>query len=158
MAHNLKTVLASAIKSGDFIEIERLLSSGRRVEVEELLDDLARDESEDSLAMAVYGAALHALNRSPHSQSLQELVVSLLVNPLCHYPGAYSLVLHHAREAARLNPGDVEWMEQVLFFARVPECPLPQDEASSLARKVLAINPQSVVATEILSKSARPKP
>ena len=78
-----------------------------------------------------------------------ELAVEVLIHPLCHIEGAYSIALFHSRELLKLEYNEKN-LEMILFFYDIPEKLVTRSEAESIARELLTIAPENKVALRVL--------
>ena len=139
-------------------ELSRLILSGEYEKAAELWISLERKEKARLLIyiawstenLAVYGFIEYLLQKKEdpfwHSVAAQMMLV-----PLCHIEGAYSLGLYHIRKAALLEPDNIEHKEFMLAFHDSPEPLLTKQEAISIAQEVLAVDSKSEKAIQILT-------
>jgi len=73
-----------------------------------------------------------------------------MASALNHLQGAYLVALFHARQAVSLNPDDVGLWEYLLLFHDIPERLIGDDEAVQIAKRILTIKPESIVARRVV--------
>lgn len=88
---------------------------------------------------------------------LHYLAAELLSMPLCHINGAYESALFHARKAIELDPDDISYKEYILFFHRLPNTIISDEEVITFATEVLSEIPDSKVALDILNDMKKNK-
>ena len=86
--------------------------------------------------------------RETKEMSWLDVIVELLLNPLCHIEGAYSMAVFYAKELLK-RCHTVENLEQMLFFSELPEEVLSEAEARNIARQILAQDPENEKALTI---------
>ncbi len=84
----------------------------------------------------------------------QYLASEVMATALNHLQGAYLVALFHARQALSLNPDDVGLWEYILLFHDIPEQLIGDDEAVQIAKRILTIKPDSVVARRVVGPTA----
>lgn len=80
-----------------------------------------------------------------------EVIVKLMLNPLCFVEGAYSVALFYAREMLKIEYS-IENLEQLLFFYELPEAILEREEADNIIKNLLELDPQNHIALECFKK------
>lgn len=68
---------------------------------------------------------------------------------MCFIEGAYSIALFHSRELLEMKLC-ITNLERILFFHNIPEKLVEDDEAELVAKKIIEIEPNNIVALEIL--------
>lgn len=74
----------------------------------------------------------------------------LLCQALCHIPGAYFSAYYHASKAVEMAPNDTSLKEYMLFFNCVPDRPMPDSVAESIANQLILTNPDNKAALDAL--------
>lgn len=86
---------------------------------------------------------------------MHDLAYLLMVQPLCHLDYAYFIAYKHAKRAAQLTDyADVSLLENLLFLQGVPDRIVEDEEAEEVARKILMINAENVLANKWLKGRA----
>ena len=137
-------------------QLKSCLSQGKYNEARELLkeiDDLSIRDIIMSIAyetenIFVY-SFIHYMISMTHKKNWIELGIDVMINPLCFLDGAYSVALFHARELLNCEKS-IANQERILFFYNLPEKLICADEAKDIANEILKIDPQNVVALNIL--------
>ena len=86
------------------------------------------------------------------SAELHSIASGLLANVFTYVQGAYYLAYDHMLKASHLEPDNYEYLGGLLLFYYVPEKILEKDDALIIAKKILSINPESVVSKEIINE------
>ncbi|MBQ6459758.1 MAG: hypothetical protein IJJ35_09180, partial [Exiguobacterium sp.] len=82
---------------------------------------------------------------------LHDLAFQVQSQPLCHIEGAYTSSLYHAQRAVDLtDAADVKRLENLLFLNIVPEKIVSDEQAKSIAKKILVLDPTNEVAKDTL--------
>ena len=137
-------------------QLKSCLSQGKYNEARELLkeiDDLSIRDIIMSIAyetenIFVY-SFIHYMISMTHKKNWIELGIDVMINPLCFLDGAYSVALFKARELLNCEKS-IANQERILFFYNIPEKLICADEAKDIANEILKIDPQNVVALNIL--------
>jgi hypothetical protein len=79
------------------------------------------------------------------------LAAMVLCQPLCHLNHAYFAAYYHAQRAIELAPNDDSLKEFILFFHCVPDRPMPDDLAFSIATGLLTSQPENKAALGCLN-------
>lgn len=77
-----------------------------------------------------------------------ELAIDIMIHPLCHIEGAYSVALFHAREVLSIEKS-IGNLERILFFYNIPEKLVDEQEAKIIAKEILKIEPNNQVALAV---------
>ena len=77
-----------------------------------------------------------------------ELAIEIMLNPLCHIEGAYSVALFHTRELLA-KERNVKNLEMMIFFYHLPEKLVNDKEAKGIAKEILRIEPYNKVALDV---------
>jgi len=146
LGENVSGKLQKLILACDFENSKKILSSYNGNERRGVLIDIAWTTEN----LAVYGFVEYLL-RDKEDPFWHSVAAQMMLVPLCHVEGAYSLGLCHIRKAALLEPDNIEHKEFMLAFHDLPEPLLTKQEAISIAQEVLAVDPASEKAIQILS-------
>lgn len=138
-------------------QLKSCLSQGKYNEARELLkeiDDLSIRDIIMSIAyetenIFVY-SFIHYMINMTHKKSWIELSIDVMINPLCFLEGAYSIALFHSRELFNCEKS-IANQERLLFFYNIPEKLISDDEARDIANEILKIDPQNVIALNVLN-------
>ena len=139
-------------------DLSELLTSTRFDEAEILCKDMKVEEVADLMlksayeteSITVYGFAMYMKERHD-KKSWLNIMFDLMINPLCFIEGAYALAAVHARELIGIDES-VENLEKLLFIYNSPENVISEEEAKRVATKILEIEPQNVIALEVLGR------
>lgn len=141
----MENTFESFVESGDFKEAEKLFFKTDSTKVRDSLLRIGYDKE----SIVPY-SFLCSLLIEHESSELHYLASELLSNPLCFLTGAYNAALYHARMAIELSPNDINYKEYILLFYNIPEKLITKEEAVSIATEILSVNPNSIVAKDIL--------
>ena len=134
-------------------QLKSCLSQGKYNEARELLkeiDDLSIRDIIMSIAYETENIFVYSfIHYMTHKKNWIELGIDVMINPLCFLDGAYSVALFHARELLNCEKS-IANQERILFFYNIPEKLICADEAKDIANEILKIDPQNVVALNIL--------
>jgi tetratricopeptide (TPR) repeat protein len=142
----MKNTFESMITLGDFQEAKKIFLQMNSSETRDSLLKIGYDTE----SIAPYSFLCGLLIESESSE-LHYMASELLSNPLCFLAGAYNAALYHARRAAELSPNDISYKEYILLFYNIPEKLIPKEEAICIATEILSVNPNSIVAKDVLS-------
>jgi hypothetical protein len=85
--------------------------------------------------------------------ALHEMAFRLMVVPLSYLDGAYYAALYHARRCVELTDRqDIKYLSNLLFLHQIPDKVVSEEEAYDTARRMLALDPDHVLAKEFLNK------
>lgn len=96
----------------------------------------------------VYSFIQYMISKT-NSPLWSELAFDVMLHALCFIEGAYSVALFHARELLELEYNAIN-LERILFFYDIPEKLIKKNEAESIAKELLNIEPDDKVALRIL--------
>lgn len=138
-----------------FDNLNRYISEGRYAEAEILVSSEDRSLREvflnmayDTESIAICTFLIYMYNK--HTDTIWlDLIIEIMLNPLCHIEGAYSVALFYARELVRVSPS-VRNREQLLFFYQLPEKLISEDEAIEVSKEILKQEPDNMVAKKVL--------
>ena len=140
----METVLNKLIFEGKYFEAEEIVKKMSAKEQRDEIMNLAYD----SESIAVY-SFLRYMTEKNKTQFWLDLTIDVMINPLCFIEGAYSIALFHARELLEINLSSKN-LERILFFYNIPEKLVKNTEAKLVAKKIIEIEPDNIVALEIL--------
>ena len=143
MSNNLETFIVS----GRFKEVKDIYQTTDFETFKNDLLTLAYDnENLSNYSVLVY------LILETENDKLHDLAFQVLSQPLCHIGGAYASSLYHAQRAVDLTNGaDVKRLENLLFLNIVPEKIVSDEQAKSIAKKILVLDPTNEVAKDALN-------
>jgi hypothetical protein len=85
--------------------------------------------------------------------ALHEMAFRLMVVPLSYLDGAYYAALYHARRCVELTDRqDIKYLSNLLFLHQIPDKVVSEEEAYDTAKRMLALDPDHVLAKEFLNK------
>lgn len=85
--------------------------------------------------------------------ALHEMAFRLMVVPLSYLDGAYYAALYHARRCVELTDRqDIRYLSNLLFLHQIPDKVVSEEEAYDTAKRMLALDPDHVLAKEFLNK------
>ena len=97
--------------------------------------------------ISIYGFIQYMIYTTKRTE-WHELAIDVMLHPLCHIEGAYSIALFHSRELLAIVKS-VENLERILFFYNCPEKLVDKEEAQNIAAEILGIEPKNIAALEI---------
>lgn len=107
-------------------------------------------------SIAVVGFALYLFGHTG-DYFWYDCIISLLLNPLCHIEGAYSLAFRYAKTVLA-HERNADNLLQVLFFNSIPEKLLSDADALRIAEEIIALCPDHPTAGIITDRLSRTKP
>lgn len=138
------------------MKIKELILEGFYCDAEKVLLELNQNEQKDLIMSLAYDTEsisvysfLRYMSEKNRTQFWLELIIDVMINPLCFIEGAYSTALFHTRELLKMN-SSVTNMERILFFYNIPEKLVGHTEAKLVAKEIISVEPNNVVALEIL--------
>ena len=138
------------------MKIKELILEGFYCDAEKVLLELNQNEQKDLIMSLAYDTEsisvysfLRYMSEKNRTQFWLELIIDVMINPLCFIEGAYSTALFHTRELLKIN-SSVTNMERILFFYNIPEKLVGHTEAKLVAKEIISVEPNNVVALEIL--------
>lgn len=137
-------------------KLKKLVIEGLYQEAEELIvkspsnirRDLIMNLAYDTERIAIYSFLIYISGKNK-TQFWLELIIDIMINPLCFIEGAYSVALFHTRELLKVD-SSVKNMERLLFFHDIPEKLVEDTEAELVTREIIRIEPNNRVANCIL--------
>lgn len=139
----MNSQLYELIMKVDFKAAEKLFLKMSDDEQIEVIQELVYDTE----SMIIY-AFLEYVNKNDERISIHEIEFTILTNALCHIEGAYQMALYHNQRLLELVPNTVKYMEWMLSFYAVKV--IDKERALNLAKKILEVDANSVVAKNIL--------
>lgn len=138
--------------------LETLIVSGRFKEVKDIYQTTDFETFKNDLLTLAYDnedlsnySVLVYLLLDTEDDKLHDLAFQVLSQPLCHIEGAYTSSLYHAQRAVDLtDAADVKRLENLLFLNIVPEKIVSDEQAKSIAEKILVLDPTNEVAKDTL--------
>jgi hypothetical protein len=140
------STLKSYIQSLNVDGATRFMEAKSVEELRNLLLEYAFDEKD----VRVYTLMSAVIRRDP-KWAWHYLTSLILCQPFCSIKGAYFAAYFHACEASRLDPNNVLLKEHALFFNGVPDKPMDDPTAKSVAEDLLEIDPDNEVAKRLLA-------
>lgn len=133
------------VLSGNFVQAKHLSS---QMDMESLRDSLflIAYEKED---ITPYGFVNYLLLEKETAE-LHFLASFLLSMALNHMDGSYQTALFHATKASELEPNDITYMENLLFFYEIPDQLLSKGRATDIASQILKKEPDNQIALSVL--------
>ncbi len=132
------------IFGGNYHLAEDICGKMKPSDVRDVLLTLAYDTE----SICIYSFIRYMISKT-NSPVWIELAIDVMVHPLCHVEGAYSIALFHSRELLKLEY-NAKNLEMILFFYDIPEKLIIRSEAESIAKVLLTIEPDNKVALRIL--------
>ncbi|MCV9899902.1 hypothetical protein OKS35_07160 [Exiguobacterium sp. N5] len=138
--------------------LETLIVSGRFKEVKDIYQTTDFETFKNDLLTLAYDnenlsnySVLVYLLLDTEDDKLHDLAFQVLSQPLGHIEGAYTSSLYHAQRAVDLtDAADVKRLENLLFLNIVPEKIVSDEQAKSIAEKILVLDPTNEVAKDTL--------
>ncbi|WP_088012311.1 hypothetical protein [Gottfriedia acidiceleris] len=136
-----------AILSGDFIKARELSSN---MDGESLLEELFLIAYEEE-SIAPYAFANFQLLEEESSEN--HYMISFILSMALNYlEGAYQASFHHAKKAMELSPEDNSYKEYILYFNKLPERLLSNEEAIEVANSILENDPINTTALSVINE------
>lgn len=137
-------------------ELTRLIFEGQYFATEKKIASLGDNEKKklilllayDSESIAIYSFVRYMVEKYK-TQFWLELSIDIMINPLCFVEGAYSIALFHAKELLEMDLS-IKNLERILFFYNIPEKLIDDAEAEAIAKKIIELEPENIVALEVL--------
>lgn len=138
------------------MKIKKMILEGFYCDAEKALLKISPNEQRDVIMNLAYDTEnisiysfLRYMSEKNRTQFWLELIIDVMINPLCFMEGAYSTALFHTRELLKMN-SSVRNMERILFFYNIPEKLVGHSEAKLVAKEIIRVEPTNAVALEIL--------
>lgn len=103
----------------------------------------------DTTDIRIIGFAFYLIQKNA-SYDNYKIIVNVL-HQMCWLNGAYHLAYFYATEMYKIS-GNIEDKKNLLFYWIVPEKPMSDDVALTLAKQVLDVDPSDSIANEIVIK------
>lgn len=146
MGTRLTNELKKFILSGDFEAAKKISSKLSEEELDAELSEISYES--ESLTCYTF---IMSLIVEAETEELHEIAFSMLVISLVHLEGAYYAALYHARRAIALtNEQDAGYLSNLLFLHSVPDTVVLKEEADKVAKKILVLEPNNLVANDFL--------
>ena len=139
--------------------LQKLISLGSFLEAKKLIHDMGVKQLKDTLVTIGYDnenicaySFVCFLIFAEEKAEYHALAGEVLVQFFPYLTGAYETALYHTRRAIELDPNDIDNYGMLLFFHALPLIKplISQEEARSIAIKILAVNPNHVPAQHII--------
>jgi len=114
------------------------------LDIQNMLFSLAYDTE----SICIYSFVCYMITKS-NDITWIKFAVNIMIHPLCYIEGAYSIALYHSREILKKEYNE-ENLEMLLFFYDIPEKLISKSEAEEIARKIIEIEPNNIIALEII--------
>lgn len=101
----------------------------------------------DTEGICVYSFIQYMIERT-REESWIELAIDVMLNPLCHVEGSYSVALFHARELLLIEK-NIKNLERIIFFYNIPEKLVDEEEVKYILKEILKVEPDNVVALNV---------
>lgn len=101
----------------------------------------------DTESMSIYAFSQYMLQKSDEKEWMN-IIIEMMINPLCFIEGAYSIALYYARELIKYDK-TVDNLERLLFFHNIPEKLICDEEAKLIAKELLNMDADNKVALAI---------
>jgi hypothetical protein len=141
-------------------KLNEFIIKGHFEEAKEMANDLSYSELDEKLMETAFKdssitnyAFIMSLLVEEEIVELHETAFRLMVVPLNYLDGAYYAALYHARRCVELTDRqDIKYLSNLLFLHQIPDKVVSEEEASDTARRMLALDPDHVIAKEFLNK------
>jgi len=140
----MENKLRKLILSGEFLKAKPLVKEINQERLDTILSKIGYDEE----SICAY-SFICFLIKDNETVEYHLLACGLMQTALCHLTGAYQCALYHARRVVEMCPNDMEAKENLLFFYRLPEKLINDEEAKSIVDAVLKKNPESPIAKSV---------
>lgn len=118
----------TALSIGEFDRAKLLIKNFSNKQIYDLIVEINFDDE----SLTGYGF-LTSLLRDGESAELHINIASFVTFFLFYIKGAYSVGLHHLRQAIKLDPENIEYQEFLLHFNEIPDHLVSKDEAIQVA-------------------------
>ena len=136
--------LFNYLQNAEFEKAANFLRQVNNVKIKEMLLTIAHES--ESIVCIGFSSYMFQIS---NNYFWYDCIISLLLNPLCFIEGAYSLAYHYSKEALKHERSE-DNLVQMLFFNEIPEKLLADAEALSIAKEVIALNPNNEVAQKYI--------
>lgn len=140
-------------------KLNDFIIKGHFGEAKEMTNELSYSELDGELMEMAFKdssitnyAFIMSLLVEEENVELHEMAFRLMVVPLSYLDGAYYAALYHARRCVELTDRqDIRYLSNLLFLHQIPDKVVSEEEAYDTARRILALDPDHVVAKEFLN-------
>lgn len=137
-------------------KIKRGILQGKYENIEKLCEEMELNQIRDILlriafdtgSISVYGFVQY-MAQSSGKEKWIELMIEILMNPLCHIEGAYSMALFYSKEVLK-KARTAGNLERIIFFYEIPEKLISYEEAKEIAEEIIKLEPNNKTACSIL--------
>ena len=136
--------LFNYLQNAEFEKAANFLRQVNNVKIKEMLLTIAYES--ESIVCIGFSSYMFQIS---NNYFWYDCIVSLLLNPLCFIEGSYSLAYHYSKETLKHERSE-DNLVQMLFFNEIPEKLLADAEALSIAKEVIALNPNNEVAQKYI--------
>lgn len=135
---------------GNFSKVDELLKDIELTELKTFFIERLCYKNRD---LSLYTYINYRINKATKSElfELHIIACDILIIYFTYVEGAYSCGLYHAKKAVQLKPDNTEALELLLTFYGLPEQLMNKEEAKKIAKKLLKINENSILAKSILA-------
>ncbi|RBP00218.1 hypothetical protein [Rossellomorea aquimaris] len=141
-------------------KLNEFIIKGHFEEAKEMTNELSYSELDEELMETAFKdssitnyAFIMSLLVEEETVELHEMAFRLMVVPLNYLDGAYYAALYHARRCVELTDRqDIGYLSNLLFLHQIPDKVVSEEEACDTARRILALDPEHVIAREFLNK------
>ncbi|MFI8578264.1 hypothetical protein ACIGEL_21615 [Rossellomorea aquimaris] len=141
-------------------KLNEFIIKGHFEEAKEMTNELSYSELDEELMETAFKdssitnyAFIMSLLVEEENVALHEMAFRLMAIPLSYLNGAYYAALYHARRCVELTDRqDIKYLSNLLFLHQIPDKVVSEEEAYDTARRMLALDPDHVVAKEFLNK------
>jgi hypothetical protein len=129
-----KNEIIRLINDAEYKTVFDLFSDANNAEIRDILLEIAYDTE----SMSVLGFVVFALHNT-NSEFWSDLAIEILLGVFSYIEGAYSIAYYLSVKALKQNRSK-ENMERLLFFNKLPEKLLKDDEALKIKNEVLLMD------------------
>lgn len=105
-------------------------------------------------SMAVYAFLCYMIG-ADNNPCYHEMAVDILINTLSFFEGAYTVAFYHTKVLYHAEPNNTEWKTLMLFFHDIPEKLLSEEQALKLAKSIIQVEPENIVARQIIARLSK---
>lgn len=88
----------------------------------------------DTENISIYAFSQYMLQKTNENEWI-DIIIDMMINPLCFVDGAYSIALYYAREKVKYDK-TVDNLERLLFFHNIPEKLICDEEAKLITKEI----------------------
>ena len=133
------------ILQGEFLEANKYLPTIDYEALRVILFNIGDEEK----SICAYTFVVFLLLQH-ESVQYHTLAAEMIMHNFPYIEGSYQTGLFHARRSIELNPEDIDLEEMLLFFHSLPDKLVGDDEARTIAGRVLARKKNSIPAQRVL--------